>query len=596
MRSYLQEPVAQTLPDAAEVTIDRAHYYRQVLHGYYQFNCVVSKDVTRGAKFYIPEGSIYNQPTVFIGVPSGQNSWECLVSSGWKALADEYGLYIVLMEPTENGWQNDDADQAYLRELSNDLALRPMFCSFQANFYAVAYGDSADVVAAQCRQAARAYAAAAFIGTAGLSEAEVLRMQETDSRVPGIKLADVQWPVWLTYAAASDDTERQVSYYRHANHSQAAGTTEGSKTVWLPEEGGTLDEEWCAKVITDVQDWRSCVNRAYSEAILTELFDGVYRYPGNNNGALRKVGNIYDRGFKKYSAEIWGGYYYDKRDVYHREWYVYQPASAPEGPLPLLFVYHGAGGSGDEIADRIGWSYIADKYGFLIVMPTASEPNEVREISDMRTNNIFRAMWNAGDPQPERPDDFRFIDYLYNWMVENYPVDRSRVYASGQSSGGMMSWSSAAYRPDRFAAVAPFSARDIDLEAIWRGEEARPLVTTSRVGIIANLGCADGAFKGGFAVAEDFVNMWCEREGAVKRWADYTYMDGGQHCSYKKGLRTHYVFENAEGVPVLHLSETDTKAHATWPTECEEAWVEFLSKYTKDPETATLYYEGKEVH
>ena len=60
MRIYLEEPVAQKLPDAAEVTIDRNHYYRQFLHGYYQFDCVVSKEIIRSAKFYIPEGSIYN--------------------------------------------------------------------------------------------------------------------------------------------------------------------------------------------------------------------------------------------------------------------------------------------------------------------------------------------------------------------------------------------------------------------------------------------------------------------------------------------------------------------------------------------------------
>ena len=101
MKSYLQEPEAQRLPDATEATINRSHYYRQFLHGYYQFDCVVEKDVTRSTKFYIPEGSIYNQPTIFLGVPGGKNSWDFLVESGWKALADEYGLYLVLMEASD---------------------------------------------------------------------------------------------------------------------------------------------------------------------------------------------------------------------------------------------------------------------------------------------------------------------------------------------------------------------------------------------------------------------------------------------------------------------------------------------------------------
>ena len=42
---------AQSLPDAASLTVDAKHYYRQVLHGYYNFNCVVSEGVTRTAKF-----------------------------------------------------------------------------------------------------------------------------------------------------------------------------------------------------------------------------------------------------------------------------------------------------------------------------------------------------------------------------------------------------------------------------------------------------------------------------------------------------------------------------------------------------------------
>lgn len=604
MKSYLQEPEAQRLPDATEATINRSHYYRQFLHGYYQFDCVVEKDVTRSTKFYIPEGSIYNQPTIFLGVPGGKNSWDFLVESGWKALADEYGLYLVLMEASdETGWKGDQADEAYLNALNNDISLRPMFCSFQPNFYVVAYGDSADVVARQSRKSPRAYAAVALIGTSGMTEEEETMLSETESRVPGVTFSAVQTPVWIVPARTKDSqtdqekeaveqaVERETSYYRRANHSEENGSVLGTKTVWLPKEGGDDDEYWCANVVEDQCEWESCVNRAYSEAILTELFDGIYRYPGNNNGALRKAGNIYERGFQNFSADVWGGYYSDKRDTYRREWYVYLPQSAPEKEIPVVFVFHGAGGGGDEIADRIGWSTVADRHGFMIVMMSASEPNEVREISEIRTNNIFRPMWNTGNPQPERPADMKFLDYVYEWLIENYPVDQRRIYGSGQSSGGMMSWACAAYRPDYFTAVAPFSARDIDIEAVMRGEQENPPIEGSDIAIMANLGCCDSAFKGGFSGSERLVDYWCDRYQLTKHWADYTYMDEGKHCSYQKGLLTHYVFETEGGVPMLHLTETATKAHATWPSECEEVWSEFFTKFTKDPKTKKLSYQ-----
>lgn len=149
-------------------------------------------------------------------------------------------------------------------------------------------------------------------------------------------------------------------------------------------------------------------------------------------------------------------------------------------------------------------------------------------------------MWNTGNPQPERPADMKFLD---EWLIENYPVDQRRIYGSGQSSGGMMSWACAAYRPDYFTAVAPFSARDIDIEAVMRGEQENPPIEGSDIAIMANLGCCDSAFKGGFSGSERLVDYWCDRYQLTKHWADYTYMDEGKYCSYQKGLLTHYVFE-----------------------------------------------------
>lgn len=601
MRSYLMEAVAQELPAAESVTIDRQHYYRQFLHGYYQFNCVVSKEqgIVRSAKFYIPEGSIYNQPTIIIAIPENSNPWEFMVRSGWKSLADEYGLYLVLMEPKEDGdWGNVEEESEYFNALSNDLSLRPMFCAFQANFYGVGYGKAADLMGYQARRKPRAYAAVALLGTEGMSAEEKETLESQGSAVPGVTLSEVQEPIWLVYENADAATERQLSYYLRANHSCAEAKTENGTSVYAPQAGGTMDEHWCAGVITEQSAWENCVDRAYSERILTELFDGIYRYPGNGNGALRKAENIYDRGFEKFSAPVWGGFEEDRTDMYRREWYVYVPEKAKRKKnVPAVFVFHGAGGSGDEIADRIGWSSVAEQHGLIIIMPTASEPNEVREISDMKTNNVFRAMWNTGAAQKDRPADMLFVDYLYDWLTTHYAVDKSRIYASGQSSGGAMSWSCAAYRPDYFAAVAPFSARRCDLEAWQRGEPDPAYRTGSLIPIFANLGCCDSAFKGGFAAPETgaFIDHWCEAGKLTKRWSDYSYMDGGQNCSYREGLLTHYVFTTEAGVPLLHLSETDTKAHATWPSECELTWSEYFVNFSKDPETKALYYKGERV-
>ena len=85
--------MAKQLPDSDSLVVDPKDYYRQVLHGYYNFDCFVKEGVIRTAKFYIPEGTVYNQPTIFITIPGGEDTYDFLVKSGWKQMADEKKLH-----------------------------------------------------------------------------------------------------------------------------------------------------------------------------------------------------------------------------------------------------------------------------------------------------------------------------------------------------------------------------------------------------------------------------------------------------------------------------------------------------------------------
>lgn len=584
---------AQSLPRADELTIDPKNYYRQVLHGYYNFDCVVGEGRTRTAKFYVPEGSVYNQPTIFVGVPGGYATDEFLIDSGWKTYADKNGVYLVMMEPENGVWGDLDQEAHYITELSNDVSLRPFFCAFAPTFFGFAYGDAAAVLAHQSRLFPKCWAGVALLGPCGMSGEERTRLEHAETRVPGVMYSQVQMPVWLSSTCQDEDFMRAVEFYRAANHSAAQAQLCGTAQVWQPLEGGTLDEHWCAVVAADSTDWHSCMNEAAIGMIYNTVFAGVARYPGNANGALRHYAPIASRGFRKFSAMVAGGYKEDGSDVYCREWYVYQPETLDASkPCPVVFVFHGAGGSGDEIADRSGWSDVARKHGFLIVCPSASVPNRVRNVSDMVTNEMFRAMWNTGRPQENRPADLLFVDYLYQWVVEHYNVDRSRVYASGQSSGGMMSWACASYRSDYFAAVAPVSAKTQNIE-----NEPEPFVKGSIIPVMANLGLMDNAFKGGFGTpdARALIEQWHDAFRLKENWDSYTYNDGGKNCSYQDGLFTNYLYHTPSGVPLLRCVEAATKTHAIWPSECEMAWTEFLRRFTKDPNTRELFFDGEKV-
>ena len=585
--------IAQTLPEADKLTVDPMHYYRQVLHGYYNFNCYVSEGVTRTAKFYIPEGSVYNQPTIFLAVPAARPTDEFLVDSGWKDLADQMGFYIILMEAENGAWGDDAKEIPYITALNEDVNFRPFFCAFSSKFYVYAYGETAGMVGRQSRLFPKCWAGVALLGPSGMTADELHELQTKETRVPGVKYSDVQMPVWLSAPVQDDDFNRQLAYYQAANHSVDTPEEVDGHKLWAPKAGGTIDEHWCSAVVTDTADWEMCLSAGYSRTIWQTVFCGVARFPGNANGALRRNEPIEARGFQSFTAPVAGGYYEDGHDVYQRQWYVYQPETVdPAKPSPLVFVFHGAGGISDEIADRTGWGELAKKYGFTILCPMASVPNRVRHVTNMVTNEMFRAMWNTGAPQPDRPADLLFVDYLYDWVTSHYNIDKSRVYASGQSSGGMMSWACASYRPDLFAATAPVSAKTPNIET-----EPLPVVDGSIIPVMSNLGLLDGMFKGGFGTpdARMLIERWHDAFHLAENWDSYTYDDGGKNCSFQNGLFTNYIYRNSQGVPILRCVEAATKTHAVWPSECEMAWTEFMRDFSKDPDTKELYYKGEKV-
>ncbi len=46
---------------------------------------------------------------------------------------------------------------------------------------------------------------------------------------------------------------------------------------------------------------------------------------------------------------------------------------------------------------------------------------------------------------------------------------------------------------------------------------------------------------------------------------------------------------------MLRCVETETKTHAVLPSECEMAWTQFFTKFTKDVKNGVLYHEGRPV-
>lgn len=131
----------------------------------------------------------------------------------------------------------------------------------------------------------------------------------------------------------------------------------------------------------------------------------------------------------------------------------YVPEGLAAANVPLLFVLHGGTQSNKFLLASAAADFqaIADAESFVIVRPNGTDPATGLSGS----NGAFH--WNdcrsdAG-AQGSTADDVGFISSLIDWAAAHYPIDLDRVYATGPSNGGMMSYRLAFELSDRIAAI-----------------------------------------------------------------------------------------------------------------------------------------------
>ena len=113
---------------------------------------------------------------------------------------------------------------------------------------------------------------------------------------------------------------------------------------------------------------------------------------------------------------------------------------------PLVVMLHGRTSNGKQAASSYyGWTKLANKEGFVAVFPTAlGRPTS----------------WQAafrGKPTV----DTKFLVELIDTVVGELSLDKDRVFMTGHSSGGFMSYSFAAMHPEKVAAIGPVAGLNI---------------------------------------------------------------------------------------------------------------------------------------
>lgn len=107
---------------------------------------------------------------------------------------------------------------------------------------------------------------------------------------------------------------------------------------------------------------------------------------------------------------------------------------------PVVFFIHGATGSGGNFENETKGDVTADREKFIALYPSASSDGGSGTWDDMQGTG-----------------NFPFFQALLDTMDARYKIDRSRIYMTGFSQGGFISFAAACFYSDVFAAVAPVS-------------------------------------------------------------------------------------------------------------------------------------------
>ncbi len=130
-------------------------------------------------------------------------------------------------------------------------------------------------------------------------------------------------------------------------------------------------------------------------------------------------------------------------DGVEREYILYIPANySGNTQVPLVFNFHGYGSSATEQMFYGDFRSISDTAGFIIAHPQGTLFNGVTH-------------WNVGGwTVGSTVDDVGFTEALIDSISANYAIDSLRIYSTGMSNGGFMSFLLACQLNHKITAIA----------------------------------------------------------------------------------------------------------------------------------------------
>jgi polyhydroxybutyrate depolymerase len=220
-------------------------------------------------------------------------------------------------------------------------------------------------------------------------------------------------------------------------------------------------------------------------------------------------------------------------DGRYRDYRVFQPPTLdPTGPVPLVIVLHGTPIDAAGFEDVIHFQTEASAAGFMAVYPDGCDED-----------------WDESG----KSYDVDFFNKMLDRLESQCPIDTSRIYIIGSSSGGFMTYRVACDMASRVAAAASIAG------SMWWNDCApgRPIP------ILEMHGTADVnvPYDGGRSTYHNGMHLPSVTT-VIQQWVG---LDGctGNPVTSRSGITQITLWNHCQGGAVVQL-DTIVGAHHTW--------------------------------
>ena len=564
--------------DMSVFEVNRSDAKECFLSGLFE-ESVKLENETRRFYTYLKPGLHYNQPCLIVAPPSCDSVLDWLEESFWLSFAEEHNLFLHIMIPENGVWKPSGIDADYMNKVYMQIQSRQAYVTMQDNIYAFGLGDGAIIAQQAVMKMSSEWSGLASFGelnSFAMLNAEVLHGAESTGKTElSINAAKVQVPVWMGWKENTGDNAAVCAYWKKQNDTDAecfanafADEIYFPTTVCKPSQ---INEEKISQVRV-TNDYTGSMTRELADAVWAYLSKAC-RHRGFGHKMLRNRIDPEAYGFELHTMEY---------QNFTRIWYEYVPESVMKSgsPAPLVLCMHGRGGTAESFLSLSGLSRVAEERNFIVVFPEAcvyqQRPGSVR-------NTL---LWN-GEYEGEKIDDVAFLLKVVEDVKTRRAIDETRVYACGQSSGGMMTSALAEHAPQIFAAVSPWSALvdpDHDLVLPEKIDPAVPFMFLfgDRDWLVADREHGEMEFGVTSPIAAYLRNL-IKLYGLEEKPLQYT-------C----GEITWFVYRNANKIPMLTVGRVAGMTHANYPRESWIAYDELLCRFSKAAD-GTLCYMGEKV-